>query len=451
MSTADCEPRGAYQVGFGRAIVTPQRGIPLSGYFAPRFNRGVRDHLHVRACLFRQGATTAGIVQMDVLEVTAELISSIRAGLRDAGADYADELIVCATHTHTGPDLCRHLNDTDPAAFAAMSANLVRQSMHAVQWAERNLAPAELFGATVVNNPFAFNRRYWMKDGALITNPGKLNPDIDRPEGPVDREIGVLKIVQDGETAGFLTNIVNHTDTIGDDLVSADWPGFLERALQRRCDRQAPVITLVGASGNINHFDVTSEQSQTWHGEARRIGEGYADIVWQALPQAEKVAGPLEVKVVTFPLRKRPISPEELAGARQLLADTEGLDGVTTSEDLAKGSPVALRYFAKELLQYAENEGGTVAEFPLTCIRFGRDLAIVSLPGEPFTEIGLALKRQSPFGKTFVVSNANGYAGYLPLQECFARGGYEPLPVRFGGAEKGMAESLIEHGVQALS
>ena len=62
----------------------------------------------------------------------------------------------------------------------------------------------------------------------------------------------------------------------------------------------------------------------------------------------------------------------------------------------------------------------------------------------------MAVRADSPFKRTLVASNANGYAGYIALDECFERGGYEPLPVADGGADKGMAQALQASAMEAL-
>lgn len=435
------------RVGLARNLITPPPGVALAGYFNPRFNRGVHDDLWVRVCLFQQGAVTAGIVQFDVLEIPRWLYGKLRQRLNDVQKGLGENLIIAATHTHTGPEM-RAARD---ALHQHALDLIVEQAEAAVRTALWRFVPVEMQAVSVVNNPLAYNRRYWMKNGRVVTNPGKLNPEIVSPEGPVDRQIHALLFLRDGLPVGAIANVSNHTDTIGDDLVSADWPGFLERALQGALGAQVPVLTLVGASGNINHFDVTSAQGQTCYAEARRIGEGYAEIILRAVEDAVAVpAAPLAVGRTTFRLRKRAVPAAELQQARALLEKTAAADGVFTSEDLARGAPAVLRFFAEELLAFARNEAGTVVDFPVTAIRLGQDSAIVSLPGEPFAEIGLAIRAGAPFRRTLVASNANGYAGYIPLDECFAHGGYEPLPVADGGADRGMAQALENCAIEAL-
>jgi neutral ceramidase len=53
-------------------------------------------------------------------------------------------------------------------------------------------------------------------------------------------------------------------------------------------------------------------------------------------------------------------------------------------------------------------------------------LAIVGLPGEPLTDVGVAIRERSPFPQTLVLgySNGNG-AHYVGMPGEKARGGYE--------------------------
>jgi len=80
--------------GFSRAVISPPGKVSLAGYFAPRFNRGILDDLWVKACLFRQGETIGGLVQLDLLEAPLWLCGAIRAELTEQGTPFADNLAV---------------------------------------------------------------------------------------------------------------------------------------------------------------------------------------------------------------------------------------------------------------------------------------------------------------------------------------------------------------------
>ena len=85
---------------------------------------------------------------------------------------------------------------------------------------------------------------------------------------------------------------------------------------------------------------------------------------------------------------------------------------------------------------------------PLQVFRVG-DLAIAQIPCEVFVEIGLAIKKTSPFKPACVVSLANGYFGYLPTPAQHALGGYETWRARSSYLGVKSSEE-IEKGIGAL-
>ena len=111
----------------------------------------------------------------------------------------------------------------------------------------------------------------------------------------------------------LISSIVNHTDTIGGCGVSADWPGFLRRSLEKEMAPAAMLLPLIGASGNINHFDVSTDMDQTCYAEPERIGTGYAESIRKALDTLLPVSGDgitmTNSHVSSMP---REIDPEEL-------------------------------------------------------------------------------------------------------------------------------------------
>ena len=69
-------------------------------------------------------------------------------------------------------------------------------------------------------------------------------------------------------------------------------------------------------------------------------------------------------------------------------------------------------------------EVDALSSLATTCV------AIAAAPCEVFAETGLAIKKHSPFPKTFTIELANGYGGYLPGPEQHKLGGYETWPAR---------------------
>ena len=438
--------------GFARQDITPERGVPLAGYFEPRPNTGALDFLYVRAALFACGDTVTGIVSFDLLHLPRAVITRITDMLKEAGLGFADNLLFAATHTHTGPY-------TNPIFGGPVDQHyidlLVERAAAAVRDAYANLAEAELYAGRSECTTLAFNRRFWMKNGSVLTNPGKLNPDIVRPEGGIDPEIPFLIVRQAGMDRLIVANIGNHADTIGGDLVSADWPGRMERAIQEHYGYDIPVIMLLGCQGNINHFNVKSPVNQTCYAEACRIGKGYAAAVVQMLYSAEKIeVDRIQVDAEEFEAPVYHVTDAEYDEAKKILAESEAVSAASfsdvTSEGLASGNLFVKRFFAKRVLANRDDPLPGKRIERMISIKFGDAVGIVSLPAEPFMEIGLALKKTSRFPYTMIAALGMGTVGYVAMPENYERGGgYETRPARTSPAHD-LALKFISLGTELL-
>ena len=271
---------------------------------------------------------------------------------------------------------------------------------------------------------------------------GTLNSTITKLEGEkrqLERRIAELEnliasIDEEAIVIGFfnkhdeplalLVNISNHTDSVGGTEISADWPGFMERHVEEKLGTRVNVITLIAAQGNINHYDFDSLRKQTSHGEAERIGRAYGEMIVSNLPACRKMAAENLHAVLSYiDIAPREIGRSELEEARKIIEAPESADqsGDLKAEDLA--APAVLRIFAAQLLALHD----TMPRFysvPLQIIRIGK-LYLCAIPGEPFVEIGLQLKKSAGHDTVVPVSLANGYFGYIPLEESFDHGGYE--------------------------
>ncbi|MCK4400940.1 hypothetical protein KAW08_01395, partial [bacterium] len=85
--------------------------------------------------------------------------------------------------------------------------------------------------------------------------------------------------------------------------------------------------------------------------------------------------------------------------------------------------------FADEIVRLSKIKEKT-ANIEIQLISIG-DILLVGLPGEPFVEIGLAIKKGSKFNHTFIIGLANAYVGYIPTEEAFKEGGYTTRPARW--------------------
>lgn len=420
--------------GIAKRVLNPQVPISLAGYFSKRMWDRVLDDIEVRAIVFRSGKDIAAILHFDLLNMATNACEAILAEVERRGVTCfsKENVLFSAIHTHTAPDMCPGNNEHSEEYRQFM----FRQSADALLEAMADMREGELYQGLARDSRFLFNRRYWMKNGTVVTNPGKLNPDIVRPEGDIDPEIPMLSIRRDGKDDVILCSIVNHSDTVGGTGVSADWHHFLREKLM--ADTGASMVfSLLGASGNINHFDVRTDMDQTNYGEAKRIGLGYAESVETALANMTPVKGDgWKLLHGTAESTPREISQEEIAAAKETVqkyADVHFEEGKAfTSEDLAKGAPAVLKYFAERLLIQSENKDPMF--FPLVGVAFGDSSVIASLPSEPFTEIGLCLRKDIFRDRTCLVATLSwtgqtkNLSGYIPNAWNYGRGGYETAP-----------------------
>ena len=441
-----------FEFGFAKEDITPLLGEPLCGYFNPRPNKGAFDRLNIKAAAFRTGDEVAAIVSYDLCLLDSNFLRDIDAKLAAEGSPLAGKTLYCATHTHTGPYTCE-LFGYDPAPEYMQS--VAEKTVLALKNAYASLAPAELYTATTECSTLAFNRRFIMKNGKTLTNPGKLNPEIDHPEGGIDPKIIMVEIRQNGRPALLMANISNHTDTIGGDWVSADWPGVMEKEIQYQLGFDLPVMTIIAPQGNINHFDITTDGAQTGYEEAVRIGKAYAGVLMSALyrlkPQSDCS---ITTAMSEFEAPYLQLSDAEYAEAKatyEANKDVVMADGRDfTSEDIARGVPFVKKFFAQMAVECRENPITQKRIERQIAITFGKDLAFVSLPAEPFVELGYAIREGSPYPLTVLAALGMGEVGYVGLKQHYGNGGYETSPSRTL-ADPTVGEAMIAGALALLN
>jgi neutral ceramidase len=173
-----------------------------------------------------------------------------------------------------------------------------------------------------------------------------------------------------------------------------------------------------GTSGDINNipFLVTRPPREPFE-QIRIVAQKAADAAWHAWKsigthRSDARLGMIQREVT---LRFRRPTAEQVAAAKAVLA-------VKDKAERDKLPRLAENY-ARSTLAAAERREETLT-VQLQALRIG-DLAVCGIPFETFVEIGLGLKKRSPFPRTMVIGFANARHGYLPTPEQHKLGGYE--------------------------
>jgi hypothetical protein len=387
---------------------------------------------------------------LDLISTPRPLVERAREEIARATGIQPDHVLIAATHTHTGPELAGRGRRGDDSGgrhtlVVQYSERLPGLIAESVRLAQKRLAPAQLSAAVRREEGLSFNRRYVLRDGSVGWNPGKGNPDVVRPAGPIDPDVGVLlaeSLPAPGQPPVPLATFVNfamHPDTTGGRKLSADYPGALDRLLAGSKGSEMVTVFANGACGNINHIDVRWSARQSGPTEAHRIGVVLAAAVLQAYKEARPLApGPLRVRSETVSLPLPDVTEAEVAAAEAVLrGEAKGGDRDAFLQ----------RVHAYKVLDVALRRGRPW-DVEVQAIALGKEAAWVALPGEVFVELGLAIKKRSPFKHTFIVELANGSIGYIPDRRAYSEGNYEPISARCAA---GSGELLVETAARLLT
>ena len=449
---------GEFKAGFARVDITPPLGTPIVGYFEERRAKGILDPLEANALAVSDGERTAVLIVADLLGIEGVAFNAtLRRRIADAVGVPVDAVYVHCTHTHTGPGAGQaEAGRTDIFGGTdfyneLLSTRLVDVARLAVD----DLAPATLAVGQAEAKRISFLRRYRMKDGSIRTNPGVGNPDIAAPIGCLDETVRVLRIGREGCSDIAVLNFATHPDVVGGERLSGDWPAWARRTFERT-EPGTRCIFFNGAQGDVNHVCTDPRPGERngltpdfddvdrGYGHARHMGRVVAAAalsVWDKCASA--VAVPLRFGAETVSVPSQMPRPEELAQARARAAlHQEGRDAELPFTGMALTTVVAE---AERMLLLAN--GPASFDMPLSAVALGDAVAFVGVPGEPFSEIGRAIREQSPFGLTLCTCLTNGSQGYFPVASAYDEGGYEARSSVFGRA---VGETLVQAAARLM-
>ena len=394
------------------------------GGYSVRGAEGTHDPLFAKALVLEKDGVKVALVSLDLISTTRGLVEETRRIEIGTGIPGKNAMISATHLAHRAGAVGRpaargHLERRSQIAKDYIK-ELPARIAEAVKKADSARKAARVSFAIGTEEGLAFNRRFHMEDGSIGWNPGKKNPKIVHPAGPTDPSVPVVYIETDEKLPKPIATYLNfamHLDTVGGLYYSADYPYTMSKSLgQVKGDEMVTLFT-TGTCGDINHINVESDKPQKGHGEAARIGTRLAGEVLRTFDKLKLSAdGPLRVSSVHIELALPPVTADDLAAAKLVIADVQA------------GKKPAPKFLDQVQAFKAIDVAARLGK-PLTVevqvISLGNDLAWVSLPGEIFVELGLQIKRGSPFRQTMTAELANGSIGYVPNRVAYAQGNYE--------------------------
>lgn len=443
-----------FKAGAAASNITPQIGGSINGNMKDVTIRNIHDDTFARSIVLDDGQTRLAFVVSDLCMIYREQLDEAKRRANKLTGIPVENMLMSATHTHSAGTACSVFqSDPDPEYLEFLSERIA----DAVIRANENRAPARI-GWGVGHEPSqVFNRRWKMKPGVVSTNPfggndavrmnpGVANPDMLEPAGPTDPEVPVVSVQSlDGKPIALLANYsLHYVGGTGSAEVSADYFGMFANRMSELlgADKEHPRFVAImsnGTSGDINNIDFRGGQYKP-SGEYAQMevvantvaAEAYKVI--QSIQYHDWVDLDAKQKEITLGVRKP--SGEEFERAKKIMSEAAG-PIMETREEIYARETILMNDFPAE------------KQLIIQALRIG-DLAIAAIPTEVFVEIGLEIKKKSPFKTTFSISLANGYNGYLPTPEHHKLGGYETWRARSSYLEENASIKISETVMELL-
>ena len=466
----------------------------------------VNDRLHGRILTLCQGDVTFVIIALDAVaiggieEIPDDFLERLRNELKTRYNIKPEHLLLSASHTHTAPPMIR-----EPEDLLALLSDAVGNALN-------NQEAVEFGYGSGCEKRIAVNRAIKMQDGSGWAMR-QCHPCPPEDEiiglGETDPEIGIFKFSRlDGTTKAVIFNFACHP-LFGLNLkASAKYPGVAAGIIEDTLGCNATALFFQGAAGNINEIgykDLNFPYYTEFNGMLLALG------VLKELPhikcQSVKMAS--SFRSMTFPRRNDiPLLVEKIRAERDKLVEDfrynslnlktflplymkhlispeypndysyrylqAAADGDEHYKELDAMNKDSLNTYLKNirnmekiskldddiqtLLRHKKINDDSCSdhiEGEAVILQIG-DAAIISAPLELIAEIGLKLKKESPFSQTLIAAYSNGYMHYGNTPEHYASGAYEArecflapewLDIYLGNI-KSMQDELIKNRIK---
>jgi hypothetical protein len=408
-TSAAADETAGLRVGWATAEITPEKPVPLVGFFHKRISEGVSDPLTATALALEsvgpggESREQAIMVSCDLLWIRKSTQDGVRRRLQDQLPEFDPEkLVLHATHTHQGPlqesGALGATQDPTPEeqARGVMTGDEYGQFLH------RRLAAAAVKAWQARQNGgcswaldqavVGFNRRFVYFDGTAKMLGPVNTAEFDCVEGVEDHGLSVLFFWnQERKLTGLVVNVACPAQAEqGGNRISADFWHEVREELAARHSPDVFVLPQCGAAGDIytqgpfrHRAEAAMAQRRgiSWRREiARRIVDG----VQRALLVAEK-------------------EPDMAPAFKHTVARVK----------LPKQDPPLVPFYQCDPVEAAE----------FHALRLG-EVALVTNPFELFTDYGIRIQARSSAVLTFVVQLSCQHSGYLPTARALRGGGY---------------------------
>ena len=432
--------------GYARLPITPDGAVPLDGYGnnIMRTTDHVLDDLYATCMAFRWGEETILWYTTDLLNTKWILLPEARKRITERTGVPSDKIFLCATHTHSGPDV-----NADTPAVKDFLEKYWSAVADAAEQAIADLTPATLATASKTVDGMNFVRHYLMNDGTYAgSNFGSTKSGIRCHADVNDPQLQIVRVNREGKQDILIMNWAAHpcfTGGTNKTDISADYIGTTRQKVE--AETGLLFAFFQGPAGN--------QTANTWiesekHGlDNDTYGWRMAQEVIDLLPAVKPMESTGIQTVRLYLEADVDHEGEELLPYAQEVADlwrsTKDRDA---GNALARKYGLTSVYHATTVIHRSQRPAKNKME--LNAVRIG-DLAFITTPYEMFAANGLHVKANSPFTATLICTCCNGDFVYVPTAQAYDYGCYERSVSYFAkGTGEAAADAFVEllHGLK---
>lgn len=392
-------------LGVARECITPEVGGPLYGYRPDVFSTSVEDDLTATAFFFRQGDTQALMISLTLGSLHNDLAQEIRSMIEKLFAVPAKNCMLCATHTHSGP------NTTGSEGWGKIDSAycneiLLPAIVRVVESAVARVRPVKMGFASGISLT-GINRRELNENNEIMLG--------QNPWGSFDPQMTVISFADENEK--IVANMIHygaHGTAAGTNHeITRDWSGVMVDALEEYSGGITAFFN--GPEGDVGprlSNGLTVGNIGLVH-ELGAIAAQDAIRIYDQIGGFREGALTVSTKEVHVPLKPRMPLKEARQMYEKYKNETVNLSGMIR----AHLADVIDSYETG----FVEQETRPVEQI---VIDFGA-VVFAAFPYELFSEIGLRVARAVKEKRVLSLSNTNGTEGYFITQDAICRGGYE--------------------------
>lgn len=451
-------------------------GVGRSDITVETPDRPVRDRLFAKVLAFDDGQTRLAIVTMDavaiggICDIEDHFLPEVRQRIESEFGIPGAHTLFNASHTHPpGRILCSH-------------EQLIERTVAAVREAMRDLNEVTVGAGEGHEDQIIMNRNLRLKNGKHWTirhaNPCPPEEDI-AGVGPIDPEIGILRVDRlDGRPLAVVYNFGCHL-LFGDMLgsITGNIPAIASQIVEDELGEGVMAFFLQGAAGDIIDTGFKNlTKARSIEAMGRKLGEqvlscsrkisteeGKLSVISRdvELPRRTDILGRVEklkteqaellksLRYTTLNFKsflnlylQQSLNPKYPSADSwsYLQEESQGNDdraamdafnqnliqkyqhNIRAMERLAAIQDEIATFLRQEEINRVSGRETITAQ--IQGIRIG-DYTLISAPIEVLTEVGMNVKKASPYEHTYIAAFSNGYMHYGPPADTYDKGGYE--------------------------